>query len=119
MRQYRMPNQPQKPSARRRTGRHFDVSSLRERIAAIVPEHFGDLFAVALVFALAVGAALFWFFGWLPANTALPQQVVLKNIPFFNEDELEVTVKIIEAREEASTAPVLDIPSRDPFQYQQ
>lgn len=113
-----MPEQP-KPPTKRRSGGRFGLLSLRDRLAVLVPEHFGDLFTSALVFAFAIGAALFWFFAWLPANESPTQREAPRIVPFFDEDELRAIVEIIEAREEASTAPVLDTPARDPFRYGQ
>ena len=96
------------PKKRRRR-----LGGLRRGIAAIVPEHFGDVFFLFLIAALATGAAFFWLFAWLPSNEIIapPQH---ERIPLFRDEELEEIVDILEARTEASTAPVVP-PTRDPF----
>ena len=86
---------------------------LRDIPHLLFPEHIGDIFVVAMIFALAIGAGLFWFLAWIPTNEAAmtnPQD----NIQQFSDEELEEIITILENREEASKAPVVP-PARDPF----
>lgn len=81
--------------------------------AALVPEHFGDFFTIAVMLIIALGAFFFFQFAWLTTTQSLEGEAATQ-IPFFAEEELNEIVKVLEAREEASTAPVVP-PTRDPF----
>lgn len=92
--------------------RRFRLAPKRA-ISALVPEHLGDVFSLLLVMALAGGAAIFFLFAWLPTEEEAAAEAQ-RAIPFFSEDELQEIVKVLDAREEASTAPVESL-ARDPF----
>lgn len=79
----------------------------------LFPEHVGDIFVVAMILALAIGAGLFWFLAWIPTNEAAMTNPH-DNIQQFSDEELEEIITILENREEASKAPVVP-PARDPF----
>ena len=79
----------------------------------VFPQHLGDVFVIMMILALAIGAGAFWFLAWLPTNE-LPVQEPGENIQQFSEQELQDILKILDAREEASKAPVIP-PTRDPF----
>lgn len=87
--------------------------NLGDQFAAIFPEHLGDIFALLLVVVLSSGAVFFWVFAWIPAGEFIVDEPSA-GIPVFSEGELTEIVEILEAREEASTAPV-EPPPRDPF----
>lgn len=92
---------------------HIDLSGIERLFVKLIPEHFGDLFVLTLIAVFALGAVFFFLFAWLPVSeNPAPQK--LERIPFFSDDELMQIVKILKAREEASTAPVTP-PARDPF----
>jgi len=79
----------------------------------VFPQHLGDVFVIMMILALAIGAGAFWFLAWLPTNE-LPVQKPGENLQQFSEEELQDILKILDAREEASKAPVIP-PTRDPF----
>lgn len=79
----------------------------------LFPEHVGDIFMVAMILALAVGAGAFWFLAWIPTHEVAVQGTQ-DNIQQFSDKELQDIITILENREEASQAPVIT-PDRDPF----
>jgi hypothetical protein len=79
----------------------------------VFPEHVGDLFTLGILLVFAIGATLFYFLAWLPTHDVASQDVS-GNIQRFSETELQEIIDILEAREEASRAPVIP-PERDPF----
>ena len=81
--------------------------------SALVPEHLGDFFTIVIVLVMAIGAYFFYQFAWRTTTDPLPGKPV-KQVPIFSEDQLNEIIKILEEREEASTAPVVP-PARDPF----
>jgi len=85
----------------------------KEWIGALIPEHLGDLFVLATVAVFGIGIAMLWFFAWLPSSE-VPPTVIPERIQVFSEEELDRLVGVLEARTEASTAPVAP-PGRDPF----
>jgi len=87
--------------------------NLGDQFAAIFPEHLGDIFTLFLIVAFTSGAVFFWVFAWIPAGEFIVDEPSA-GIPVFSEGELTEIVEILEAREEASTAPV-EPPQRDPF----
>lgn len=86
---------------------------LRRRLAALVPEHFGDVFFALLVIVMGIGAGFFWLLALLPSSEK-PAENASANIPRFIDEELDDIIKILNARTEASTAPVVP-PDRNPF----
>jgi len=86
---------------------------LKDLPALLFPAHVGDLFTLVILLVFAAGATVFYFLAWLPTHDA-PVQEVGGNIQRFSEQELDEIIRILEAREEASTAPVIP-PVRDPF----
>ena len=78
-----------------------------------MPEHLGDIVFLLLVVSLFVGGTLLWMLAWIPTHVAVDENVA-KSIPFFVDEELERITDILDARTEASTAPVIP-PTRDPF----
>ena len=81
--------------------------------AALVPEHLGDISLIALVAAFGMGLMLFWFLAWVPVSEPLSEWHQ-EQIPFFSDGELNALIETLDARTEASTAPVVP-PARDPF----
>jgi hypothetical protein len=97
----------------KKTKPKHEPTHLRDIPRLVFPEHVGDLFTLGILLVFAIGATLFYFLAWLPTHD-VGSQDVSGNIQRFSETELQEIIDILEAREEASRAPVIP-PERDPF----